>query len=278
MSKSIAMRIKENSTDHSTLSPFDYPIFDSHFHIIEPKFPLFENNGYLPKPFTHQDYLKKTSHYQLKGGAIVSGSFQKFDQSYLVNALTHLGSQFVGVTQVPNSITNDEIIQLNSQGIKAVRFNLKRGGSEDIKHLVSLASRIYEIAGWHVELYVDSAHLGDLTRTLVNLPSVSIDHLGLSAAGFKILCGLVEKDVKVKATGFSRVDFDVAKAIKRLHSINSAALMFGTDLPSTRAAKAYSDDDLKLIVDALDDQALKAVLYENAMHFYRIAESLTSRV
>ncbi len=263
------MSNEELVTDDSIIQLCNYPIFDSHFHIIDPNFPLYENNGYLPTAFNYQDYLNKTNHYQLKGGAVVSGSFQQFDQSYLINALKQLGPQFVGVTQVPHSITDDKIIQLDSHRIRAVRFNLKRGGSEDIKHLVSLANRVYDIAGWHTELYVDSVHLIELANTLVTLPSVSIDHLGLSAAGFNTLCGLVEKGVKVKATGFSRVDYDVTKAIKQIHSINPTALMFGTDLPSTRAPKAYSDDDLKLVLDTLDENQAKAVLCQNALDFYR---------
>ena len=41
---------------------------------------------------------------------------------------------------------------------------------------------------------------------LVSLPAVSIDHLGLSKAGFPTLLRLAEKDVRVKAAGFGRVD------------------------------------------------------------------------
>lgn len=246
------------------------PIFDSHFHIIDPRFPLCENNGYIPNPFTYKDYENKTNHYRLMGGAIVSGSFQNFDQSYLVDALKCLGPRFVGVTQVPASISDDEILELNSHGVRAVRFNLKRGGSENVKHLMSMAARVYELANWHIELYVDSKHLQDLSSTLIKLPSVSIDHLGLSAEGFRTLCELVEKNIKVKATGFSRVDFDVVEAIKRLHDINPTALMFGTDLPSTRAPKQYSDKDLKTLTDTLDGDTLKAVLCENALGFYRL--------
>ncbi len=264
------MRTKQDATDHSTLLIHDYSVFDSHFHIIDPQFPLFENNGYLPKPFTHQDYLKKTSHYQLKGGAIVSGSFQEFDQSYLINALKHLGPNYVGVSQVPNTISDEEIVKLDQAGIRAIRFNLKRGGSEDIRHLEAMANRVYEIAQWHVELYVDSKDLEQLSSTLIKIPSVSIDHLGLSSEGFTHLCNLVDKNIKVKATGFSRVDFDVASAIKQLHCINPTALMFGTDLPSTRAPKAYSDDDLKLVIDTLDENQVEAVLYRNAIDFYRL--------
>ena len=246
------------------------PIFDSHFHIIDNQFPLIENNGYLPEPFTDKDYLSQTDNYNLVGGAVVSGSFQGFDQDYLVNALKNLGDGFVGVTQVPISITDEAIIHLDSKGVRAVRFNLQRGGSEDIAHLSNMAARVHELVGWHIELYVDSRHLVDMTSVLIGLPSVSIDHLGLSKRGFNTLCHLVENNIKVKATGFSRVDFDVSEAIKKLHSINPNALMFGTDLPSTRAPVPYSELDLIKVVQTIGEQAAKDVLSDNARKFYRL--------
>lgn len=248
----------------------EYKIFDSHLHIIDYNFPIVENNGYQPNEFTFEDYLNSTRGYRLVGGAIVSGSFQKFDQSYLLNALQKLGSGFVGVTQLPNTVSDKEILFLNSKGVRAVRFNLKRGGSEDVKHLAAMASRVHDLAGWHVELYVDSIYLNDLTSTLVKLPSVSVDHLGLSAAGLNTLCRLVEKGIKVKATGFGRVDFDVASALEQLHSINPTALMFGSDLPSTRAPKPYSELDLQLVIDTMEEKDTRAILSENARQFYRL--------
>ncbi|MFT5708959.1 MAG: putative TIM-barrel fold metal-dependent hydrolase, partial [Oceanospirillaceae bacterium] len=227
-------------------------------------------NGYLPEPFTYSDYLHKTAAYNICGGAIVSGSFQGFDQSYLLDALAKLGPTFVGVTQLPASVSDDDIVQLNKSGVRAVRFNLKRGGSADITHLSTMAKRVHEIAGWHIELYVDSTALSSLYNTLIKLPSVSIDHLGLSKAGFKLLTKLAENEVRIKATGFSRVDFSVKKALKTLYSANPKALMFGTDLPSTRAPSPYSDDDFTLVIDALGLEAAKAVFRENAIEFYSV--------
>lgn len=246
-----------------------FKMFDSHFHIIDERFPLVPNNGYIPEEFTCEDYLKRTSAYGLCGGAVVSGSFQAFDQSYLIDALKKLGTSFVGVTQLPVTATDAEIIRLNKCGIRAARFNLKRGGSEGITHLTSMANRIYEIAGWHVELYVDSRELADLYHTLIELPSVSIDHLGLSKAGLRLLTKLAEKGVRVKATGFSRVDFDVRGAVKDLYSANPKSLMFGTDLPSTRAPRPYTDNDFMLVADALDSEGAKNVFSRNATEFYK---------
>ena len=249
-----------------------FPLFDSHFHIIDHRFPLTPNNGYLPGDLTCSDYLSQISTYDLRGGAIVSGSFQAFDQSYLLDALRTLGPGFIGVAQLPTTTTDDEILELDRAGVRAVRFNLKRGGSEDARHLDTMALRVHELAGWHVELYADSRELGGLYETLSSLPAVSIDHLGLSKEGFGTLLKLTERGVRVKATGFGRVDFDVPTALKQLYAANPHALMFGTDLPSTRAPRPYAYEDFLLVVDTLGDEAAQAVFFDNAATFYRVSQ------
>src|SRR6266542_2187957 len=132
-----------------------FKLFDAHFHIIDRRFPLVANQGYMPDEFSCDQYLARTRSYDLAGGAIVSGSFQAFDQGYLRDALKRLGPSFVGVTQVPATVSDQEILELNSAGVRALRFNvpprltLKRSGSEGVKHLDRLARRVHELAGWH---------------------------------------------------------------------------------------------------------------------------------
>ena len=60
-------------------------IFDSHFHIIDNKYHLEVNNGYLPDLFTYEDYKNGTENLLINsiGGAIISGSFQGNDLEYL---------------------------------------------------------------------------------------------------------------------------------------------------------------------------------------------------
>jgi len=201
-------------------------IFDAHFHIIDPRFSLVPNRGYLPDRYTINDYRERTKEYDIRGGAIVSGSFQAFDQDYLVDALSRLGPGFVGVTQLPATVSDADILELDKTGVRAIRFNLKRGGSEQVTYLDSMARRVHELAGWHTELYADAQELEDLVTVLIALPAVSIDHLGLSAAGFKILLKLAEHGIRVKATGFGRVDFSVGDALKALYAANPDSLMF----------------------------------------------------
>ena len=99
---------------------------------------------------------------------------------------------------------------------------------------------------------------------------MSIDHLGLSKSGLPILLRLAEQGVRVKATGFGRVDFDIPAALRNLHSANPEALMFGSDLPSTRAPRPFLHSDIARLIDSVGEAQASAVLHANAALFYRI--------
>jgi hypothetical protein len=180
------------------------PIFDGHLHIIDERFPLTANAGYLPRPFTAESYLAWVEPLGVVGGAVVSGSFQACNQDYLVAALARLGPSFVGVTQLPPRTGDDEIRRLHDHGVRALRFNLRRGMHPDLRETALLARRAFDIFGWHTELYVDGVHLPDLTDLLDALPAIVIDHLGLTAGGVPYLLRQVERGVRVKASGFGR--------------------------------------------------------------------------
>ena len=167
---------------------------------------------------------------------------------------------------------------LNKVGVRGLRFNLQRGGSAQLSELDYLARRVYDIAAWHCELYTDAAGLPPLSSLLCNLPSVSIDHLGLSKAGLPILLMLAEQGVRIKATVFGRVAFDsnsvfdinMVAALRDLHSANPAALMFGSDLPSTRAPRPFLQSDITRLIDSVGEAQADAVLHANAARFYRM--------
>lgn len=247
-------------------------VFDAHLHIIDPRFPLQPNQGYLPPAFTVQDYQDQVRPLGVQSGVVVSGSFQAFDQGYLVDALNLLGDQFVGVTQIPHTCSDQEILRLNDAGVRAVRFNLKRGGSAELGQLASMAARVFELVRWHVELYLDAEALIELEPLLVTLPAVSIDHLGLQKKALPTLRRLLAQGVKAKACGFGRLDFDAMQVLPELYQINPHALMFGTDLPSTRAPRPFQNDDLHRLADILDADAMHNVVWNNARQFYGFAQ------
>lgn len=241
-------------------------LFDAHLHIVDPRFPLIANQGYLPGPFTVDDYRERTHHLGVNGGAVVSASFQGYDQTYLAAALQALGPGFAGVAQLAPGVTDEDVLALASMGVRAFRVNLVRGG--DLDQLDSLAPRVKEIAGWHAELYVDARDLPELAPRLPD--DVVIDHLGLSRAGLPALLALVERGARVKATGFARTDHDVPAALSAIARVNPGALLFGTDLPSTRAPRPFSDADIDLVREALgDDGLVRRALHDNAAELYR---------
>lgn len=245
-------------------------IFDAHFHIINSDYPLIANQGYLPHPFTIADYLQQTKTFNIVGGAVVSGSFQGFDQEYLCAALGKLGKNFVGVTQVSNNISDKSIHLLAQKGIRALRFNLHRGSKQDLKQIITLAKRVHEITNWHVEFYINTEQLSAIKSKLLSLPAVSIDHLGLEKSSLSLLLSLVEKGVKVKASGFGRLHFNIAKTLIAIHATNPNALMFGTDLPSTRAKRPFAKQDVTLIQQHFNTTDLEKIFYANAANFYRL--------
>lgn len=245
-------------------------IFDSHFHIIDHRYPLQSNNGFLPDNFLAEDYLSIMQHEKLIGGTVVSGSFHGFDLSYIEPTLKKLGCSFVAVVQVPATISAQEITRLNDIGVRGIRFNLFRGNKHSEKEISSLANKVYSTVGWHSEFYLDSNQLNDLSATLIQLPSASIDHLGLSKTGLNNIALLAEHGIKIKASGFGRVDFDIGSALNKIHLANPEALMFGSDLPSTRAPRKYAPLDIKTINNSFSPDDTKKILYKNALDFYRI--------
>jgi predicted TIM-barrel fold metal-dependent hydrolase len=249
-------------------------VFDTHFHIIDFRFPVQENQGFMPPSFPVDSYRERTHGLGIAGGCVVSGSFQGFDTTFMLDALEKFGPAFVGVIQIPASASDAEIRRLDAAGVRGVRFNLVRGGSASVADLDRLARRVFDLAGWHAELYADARDLEPIYPTLAALPAASIAHLGLSQAGFPTLLKLAEKGMKVKATGFGRVvDIDVPSALRDLAQANPDSLMFGTDLPSQRARRPFLPSDIDLIRESLDQSLWRKVFSENALAFYRPGKS-----
>lgn len=247
-------------------------LFDAHFHIIDPRFPLVMNDGYLPPPYTIDDYWASAGPLGVAGGAIVSGSFHGYDQSYLLAALARFGPCYVGVTQLPDDVDDATVRDLDRAGVRAVRFNFFRGVTADPQAMAHLARRVFDLAGWHVELYVDGYALYELKPILLSLPRVVIDHLGMTENALPSLLELVWRGAKVKASGFGRVSLPVRATLQAIAEADETALMFGSDLPSTRASRPFYPSDVELIAGSLDAARAERALFHNAVACYRPAQ------
>jgi len=245
-------------------------LFDSHCHIIDHRFPIVANQGYTPPNFPLEDYLARAKPLGVVAGAVVSGSFQANDQTYLMDLLPKLGPAWVGVTQIPNDYPDAEIAKLGKLGVRAVRFNVFRGRIDSVDDIVALATRVHSVAGWHSEMYVDAASLAPHVDKLSKLPQLCIDHLGMTEAGVPVLLDLVAAGCKVKATGFGRVKLDVPKALEAIARKNPNALVFGTDIPSTRAPRPFEAADIDLVERVLGRELAQKAFWDNPLALYRV--------
>ncbi|TWT01535.1 2-pyrone-4,6-dicarboxylate hydrolase [Planomicrobium sp. CPCC 101079] len=249
-------------------------IFDSHFHIIDPEFPLKENQGFIPDYFTVDDYLKelKEMSVEVTGGAVVSGSYQGYYQEYFKEAISELGNNFVGITQLPIDTTDEDILKLNNVGIKGIRFNLYRGLSSSPQEIKELSERVYKLCGWKTELYLNLQAIDeDLEKLIFALPKVSIDHLGMHECPTDKLKKIVNADIPIRLTGFGRIGYErdeIKELIPILYSENPSSLIFGSDLPSTRAKYRFSYDDIKLVKETIGKEAQDRIFFQNGESWY----------
>jgi len=248
-------------------------LFDSHCHIIDHRFPIVANQGYTPPNFPLEDYLKEVKPLGVVAGAVVSGSFQANDQTYLIDTLPKLGAGWVGVTQIPNDYPDTEIVKLNAIGVRAVRFNVFRGRIDSVDEIAALATRCHSVAGWHSEIYADAAALKPHVDKLSKLPQFSIDHLGMTEEGLPVLLDLVAAGWKVKATGFGRVKMDVPKVLEAVAKKSPNALVFGTDIPSTRAARPFQPSDIDLVEKVLGKDLAQKAFWDNPLALYKVKQT-----
>ena len=245
-------------------------LFDSHCHIIDHRFPIVANQGYSPPNFPLDEYLAETRPLGVVAGAVVSGSFQANDQTYLMDILPKLGAGWVGVTQIPNDCPDPEITKLDALGVRAVRFNLFRGRIDSVDDIAALATRVHAVAGWHAEIYADAAALRPHVDRLSKLPQLCIDHLGMTEAGVPVLLDMVAAGCKVKATGFGRVKLDVPATLEAIAKKSPDALVFGTDIPSTRAARPFQPSDIDLVEKVLGPELAQKTFWDNPITLYRV--------
>jgi predicted TIM-barrel fold metal-dependent hydrolase len=245
-------------------------LFDAHLHIFDPAFPMPGNQGFVPDAFTADDYRARTATLGITGGAVVAASTQGIDPAPLLAAARALGPRFVVVAEAHRGQDDAAFAALATAGVRGVRFNLWRGGAFDMPAMLAHA-RAAAAHGLHAELYADAAALTPHVDALAALPAgLALDHLGMTEAGLPVACALAAAGVKVKATGFGRVALDVPAAIEALARAAPGCLMAATDLPSTRAARPFADDDLTLIARILGPDLAAAALHDTAEAFYRV--------
>ena len=209
---------------HATLPKV--PIFDAHFHVIDPRFPLVANQGFLPEPFTVSDYRERV------GGA--RGRRGRRGLRLLPGLRPDLPRRRARAARVRASTAwpTSRRTSPTTRSSRSPPRACARSGSTSTAAATStrstLAPRFAELAGWHLEVYLDGRDLPELAPKLRTAPRLVIDHLGMTRAGLPALLDLVKEGAYVKASGFGRIDHDRAEGPPRhqRRQSRSAAVRF----------------------------------------------------
>ncbi|MCB4824065.1 amidohydrolase family protein [Roseicella aerolata] len=245
------------------------PIIDAHFHIFAPDEAMPGHAGFVPPPFGVEEYRARARALGILGGVNVAGSVQGGDPRPLLEAAAALGPGFTVVAQADAAQEEEAMRALAAAGVRGLRYSLWRGQWSDAQAVAAHAVRA-AACGLHAQVYADAAALAPAVDALARLPALVIDHLGMTEAGLPVVLDLARAGTKVKASGFGRVALNVPRALERIAAVAPAALMFGTDLPSVRAARPFAPTDIDLLRSVLGETLARAALHDTARAFYRL--------
>ena len=257
---------------------------DTHVHIFEKEYPLFEGRGYNPPESTLENLRHLHSVLGVDRVVFTQPSVYGVDNSAILKGMNQLNENSVsrarGVCAIQMDASEEFLAGLDVQGIRGVRLNLdnKGGMPLELKDISRLEDKI-KTFGWHVEYLFPGKDIEDLAPILAasSVP-IMIGHFayqpassGIQAAGFQILLDLVKDgNTWVKISGANRVSAtdlppydDVQPMARALVEANADNIVWGTDWPHpNKYEENPNDGDL---VDAFGEWIIDARLIEKIM-------------
>lgn len=182
---------------------------------------------------------------------LVQPSVYGTDNTVLLHALRTEPGRHRGVVVVDSSITDAQLSDMHSLGVRGVRFNLVSpagNGSNLVVDFAKLAPRIQAL-GWHVQWYAKPSDLPVLAalHQATPVPAV-LDHLaGLHAnlpidrALWQALEKLAGQGAWVKLSGWYRLQAEspytlLDRNIARVVNLFAGRMVWGSDWPHTSFA------------------------------------------
>jgi 2-pyrone-4,6-dicarboxylate lactonase len=223
---------------------------DTHTHIFGPAavYPFSPKRPYSPPDAPLEMFRKLHEAIGVERAVIVNATVHGFDNRVVIDAIAQSGGRYRGVANVNNSMSEADLMALDTGGIRACRFAfLKRlGGVGDMKVFRTLVDRVAAI-GWHVDIYLEAGTVREFVPILKALPvTYVIDHMGTISAAkglddpeFKALLDLQASDDKcwMKITGLERASagaapfHDSVPFAKQLIDNAPDRVLWGTDWP-----------------------------------------------
>ena len=129
---------------------------DTHVHIFESQFPLFEGRGYNPPDSTLEDLIHLHNTLGIDRVVFTQPSVYGVDNSAILKGMNLLNQKVTnkarGVCAIKMDASEASLQELHEQGIRGVRLNLdnKGGMPLEIAEISKLEDKIKGF-GWHLE-------------------------------------------------------------------------------------------------------------------------------
>ena len=265
---------------------------DTHVHIFESHFPLFEGRGYNPPDSTLEDLIHLHQTLGIDRVVFTQPSVYGVDNSAILKGMNVLNEKIPnkarGVCAIKMDASENFLQELHEQGIRGVRLNLdnKGGMPLELKEISKLEDKIKGL-GWHLEYLFPGKDIVELEPVLSNASvPISIGHFayqpataGINSDGFKTLLKLVKDgNTWIKISGANRVSEtdlppydDVLPMARALVEANSDNVMWGTDWPHPNKYEVNPNDgDLVNWFGEwiTDDTMRKQIMVTNSELFY----------
>ena len=155
---------------------------DAHCHVFGPGdvFPYAPERKYTPCDAGKDELFALRDHLGFSRNVIVQATCHGVDNRALVDALRTAGDRARGVATVRDTVSDAELADLHSAGVRGVRFNFVRRlvDPKPDAYYRAIIDRIASL-GWHVVIYFEAADLEERWDFFTSLPTiVVVDHMG----------------------------------------------------------------------------------------------------
>jgi predicted TIM-barrel fold metal-dependent hydrolase len=245
---------------------------------------------YTPPDCLLTDYLHMLDTLGVERAVLVQPSVYGTDNTVMLEAMKTADGRLRGVAVVGEDISDTELKELDTAGVRGVRVNIvdvknRKPGTLPMASLSKLAGRIASL-GWHMEFLMHADEFPDLDRAFADFPvEIVLGHLGYmnigqkpEAPGFQALLRLMKTGrAWVKLTGPYRITGeplpyrDTAPFAHALLDANRERVIWGTDWPHVMLKGAMPNDgDLAdVLLEWIPDAGLREqVLVRNPAKLY----------
>ena len=155
---------------------------DAHCHVFGPGdvFPYAPERKYTPVDAGKDELFALRDFLGFERNVIVQATCHGADNSAMVDAVRSSGGLARGVAAIRPSVSDAELSDLHTAGVRGVRFNFVKRlvDPRPDEYYQTLVERVAPL-GWHVVVYFEAPDLAERWNLFTSFPvTVVVDHMG----------------------------------------------------------------------------------------------------